>query len=84
MGQSRQQKQHEEKKVLTLQLTKLRWNSDLLHLEYVSVFKLRFELLIICLRAAEDEVCGGKIGDENPKDCCPPGAPDLLIATFLR
>ena len=32
---------------------------------------------------AEVEVCGSKIGDENPKDCCPPGALELLIATFL-
>ena len=41
-------------------------------------------MLIIFFSVAEVEVCGSKIGDENPKDCCPPGALELLIATFLR
>ena len=41
-------------------------------------------VLIIFFSVAEDEVCGSKIGDENPKNCCPPGAIELLIARFLK
>ena len=41
-------------------------------------------MLIIFFSVAEDEVCGSKIGDENPKNCCPPGAIELLIARFLK
>ena len=40
-------------------------------------------MLIIFFSVAEDEVCGSKIGDENPKNCCPPGAIELLIAKWL-